>query len=118
MVAIVDAIMAAAVLVCSKCLTLETLDPFSIFPPQAADSKNNGKANQLYLPLAEKLIDKYFEKDVDSEAEVRLYLMVLDKQRKTEKKLIVLKGPTGEIGTRTGQLKADRLPPFVGNCRQ
>ncbi len=63
---------------------------------QATDSKNNGKATQLYLPLAEKLIDKYFsENDVDSEAEVRLYFMVLDKLNKTEKKLRVLDGPPG-----------------------
>ena len=63
---------------------------------QATDAKNNGKATQLYLPLAEKLIDKYFaENDVDSDAEVRLYLMVLDKLDKTEKKLRVLDGAPG-----------------------
>lgn len=36
------------------------------------------------------------EKEIDSEAEVRLYLMVLDKLNKTEKKLRVLDGPPGE----------------------
>lgn len=66
---------------------------------QASDSKSNGKAKQLFLPLAEKLIDKYFaENDIDSEAEVRLYLMVLDKLNKTEKKLRVLDGPPGGCG--------------------
>ena len=41
-------------------------------------------------------MDKYFaENEVDSEAEVKLYLMVLDKLKKTEKKLRVLEGPPG-----------------------
>ena len=58
---------------------------------QASDSKSNAKARELFLPLAERLIDKYFaDNDVDSEAEVRLYLMVLDRLHKMEKKLSVL----------------------------
>ena len=41
-------------------------------------------------------MDKYFaECDVDSEAEVKLYLLVLDKLDKTEKKLRVLEGTPG-----------------------
>lgn len=63
---------------------------------QVSDSKSNGKAKELFLPLAERLMDKYFaENDVDSEAEVRLYLMVLSKLDKIEKKLNVLDGLPG-----------------------
>lgn len=48
------------------------------------------------MPLAERLIDKYFaENEVDSEAEVELYFMVMDKLGKTEKKLRILEGPPG-----------------------
>ncbi len=42
------------------------------------------------------MIDKYFaDSDVDSEAEVKLYLLVLDKLGKTEKKLGILEGTPG-----------------------
>lgn len=65
---------------------------------QASDPKNAGKASNLFLPLAEKLMDKYFaDNDVDSEAEARLYLLVLDKLNRIEKKLEVLRGSTGNI---------------------
>lgn len=64
---------------------------------QATDSKHDGSAGQLYLPLAEKLIEKYFvEKEIESEAEVRLYLMVLKKLHRREKLLEILSGPIGQ----------------------
>lgn len=63
---------------------------------ESRETQSKDKAKQLFLPLAEKLIDKYFaENEIDSEAEVRLYLLVLSKLNKIDKKLRVLDGPPG-----------------------
>jgi N-terminal acetyltransferase B complex non-catalytic subunit len=67
---------------------------------QAHKTTDGSLANTMFLPLAEKLMEKYVaEKKLDVEEEVKLYLMVLEKQGKPEKKLEVVKGPLGQYNT-------------------
>ena len=54
--------------------------------------------NNMLLPLAEKLILKFLnDKKIESDAEVHLYLMVLELQNKHESALEVIDGPLGNI---------------------
>ncbi|CAI8015184.1 N-alpha-acetyltransferase 25, NatB auxiliary subunit, partial [Geodia barretti] len=65
---------------------------------QAHKSTDGSLANSMFLPLAEKLMEKYVaEKKLDVEEEVKLYLMVLEKQGKPEKRLEVVQGPLGKL---------------------
>ncbi|KZS15079.1 Phagocyte signaling-impaired protein [Daphnia magna] len=51
----------------------------------------------ITLPLAERMIKKFVEeKKIEAEAEVQLYLMVLERQRKYDEALEVLQGPLSE----------------------
>ncbi|XP_031561893.1 N-alpha-acetyltransferase 25, NatB auxiliary subunit-like [Actinia tenebrosa] len=51
----------------------------------------------MLLPLAERMIEKFVnEGKIDAEAEVHLYLMILESLQKYDKALEVLKGPLGE----------------------
>jgi len=51
----------------------------------------------ITLPLAERLIKKFVDENkVEAEAEVQLYLLVLEKQKKFKEALDILEGPLGE----------------------
>uniref|UniRef100_A0A914ULN6 N-terminal acetyltransferase B complex subunit NAA25 homolog n=1 Tax=Plectus sambesii TaxID=2011161 RepID=A0A914ULN6_9BILA len=51
----------------------------------------------MLLPLAEKMVLKWVESDsIEAEAEVQLYLMILDRQEKYNESLKVLQGPLGD----------------------
>ncbi|GAB6030038.1 N-alpha-acetyltransferase 25, NatB auxiliary subunit [Chamberlinius hualienensis] len=53
-------------------------------------------AQKMLLPLAERMTVKFVnENKIDAEAEVQLYLMILEQQRKYEEALQVLSGPLG-----------------------
>lgn len=64
---------------------------------QADEPGNVELAKAMYLPLADKLIGKYFKDvTVEAEAEVRLYMMVLDKLGATGRKLQLLESSDGK----------------------
>ena len=51
----------------------------------------------MLLPLAERMIEKFIKEDkIEAEAEVSLYLVVLEMQKKYEKALEVLHGKLGK----------------------
>ena len=53
-------------------------------------------AKQMYLPLAERMLDKFVKEDrMNAVAELRLFIMVLEMVDKPEKVLQVLEGPLG-----------------------
>jgi N-terminal acetyltransferase B complex non-catalytic subunit len=50
----------------------------------------------MYLPLAEKMVEKFMEeKKIDAEAEVKMYVMILDRLGKYEKITDLLESPLG-----------------------
>ncbi|XP_076363781.1 phagocyte signaling impaired isoform X2 [Tachypleus tridentatus] len=62
-----------------------------------ACSSNENLAKTMYLPLAERMTKKFVQEDkIEAEAEVQLYLMILNLQDKFEEALDVLDGPLGE----------------------
>ncbi|CAK8694341.1 unnamed protein product [Clavelina lepadiformis] len=64
---------------------------------QAKSTSNQKLSETMYLPLAEKMIEKHIEKGkLEAEAEVRLYLLILNLLEKHEKVLAVLKGDLGK----------------------
>ena len=53
-------------------------------------------AKVMYLPLAEKMLDKFVKENrMTALAELRLYIMVLEMIDKPERVLRVLEGPLG-----------------------
>ena len=53
-------------------------------------------AKMMFLPLAEKMVMKYVsEEKIEAEAEVQLYLIILEQIGKYEEALDVLNGPLG-----------------------
>ncbi|XP_076434680.1 N-alpha-acetyltransferase 25, NatB auxiliary subunit-like isoform X2 [Babylonia areolata] len=64
---------------------------------QAHSSPDPKLAKTMYLPLAERMTKKYVDEDkIDAEAEVLLYLMVLELQDKWQEAVNLLEGPLGE----------------------
>ncbi|XP_019853381.1 PREDICTED: N-alpha-acetyltransferase 25, NatB auxiliary subunit-like [Amphimedon queenslandica] len=62
-----------------------------------AHEADDSIAKQMFLPLAERLMEKYIEeKRIESEAEIRLYISVLQSLDKNEKILRILKNELGE----------------------
>ncbi|XP_046841180.1 N-alpha-acetyltransferase 25, NatB auxiliary subunit-like [Xenia sp. Carnegie-2017] len=63
---------------------------------QAIESDDDQTKKTMLLSLSERMISKFVdEKKIESEAEVRLYLMVLDMQNKHDEALEVLNGSLG-----------------------
>ncbi|KAI1293747.1 N-alpha-acetyltransferase 25, NatB auxiliary subunit [Halotydeus destructor] len=61
---------------------------------QAITEEDQKMAQLIFLPLAEKKVKKYIDENkIDAEAEVELYLMILEKQKKYEAMLEVIDGP-------------------------
>lgn len=51
-------------------------------------------AKSMLLPLAERMTEKYVKEDrIEAEAEVTIYIMILELLEKHEKALEVLRGP-------------------------
>ncbi|KAL8619116.1 hypothetical protein ACOMHN_019388 [Nucella lapillus] len=64
---------------------------------QAHSCPDSRLAKTMYLPLAERMTKKYVDEDkIDAEAEVLLYLMVLELQDKWQEALNLLEGPLAE----------------------
>ncbi|KAK7088103.1 N-alpha-acetyltransferase 25, NatB auxiliary subunit-like [Littorina saxatilis] len=64
---------------------------------QAHSSPDPKLAKTMYLPLAERMTKKYVDEGkIDAEAEVLLYLMVLELQEKWQEAIDLLQGPLGE----------------------
>ncbi|XP_066272449.1 N-alpha-acetyltransferase 25, NatB auxiliary subunit-like isoform X2 [Branchiostoma lanceolatum] len=63
---------------------------------QALTTEDEKLSQKMFLPLAERMVEK-MAKDmkIEAEAEVRLYLMILEKQKKYEEALEVVVGPLG-----------------------
>lgn len=60
-------------------------------------SKDQNIAQKVTLPLAEKMCQKFFaEGKIEAEAEVELFLMILEKQKKYKEMLEVMESPIGE----------------------
>uniref|UniRef100_H2YMV5 Uncharacterized protein n=1 Tax=Ciona savignyi TaxID=51511 RepID=H2YMV5_CIOSA len=67
---------------------------------QAENASDRNLAKKMYLPLAEKMIEKHVNNGrIEAEAEVKLYLMILDLLGKHEKALEVANGELGEMLT-------------------
>ncbi|KAK0047677.1 N-alpha-acetyltransferase 25 NatB auxiliary subunit [Biomphalaria pfeifferi] len=61
---------------------------------QAYQNEQLGKT--MFLPLAEKMIKKYIQEDkIEAEAEIHLYLIILELQQNWTEALQVLEGPLG-----------------------
>lgn len=59
--------------------------------------ENENLANSMFLPLAGKMVEKFInEGRLEAEAEVRIYLIILQSMAKFEEALAVLKGPLSE----------------------
>ncbi|XP_059149615.1 N-alpha-acetyltransferase 25, NatB auxiliary subunit-like [Physella acuta] len=59
--------------------------------------KNEEQKKPIFLTLAEKMTRKYIEEDkIEAEAEILLYLIILELQEKWDEALKVLEGPLGE----------------------
>lgn len=53
-------------------------------------------AKVMYLPLAEKMLDKFVKENrMNALAELRLYVMVLEMSNKPERVVRILEGPLG-----------------------
>lgn len=67
---------------------------------QALSSEDEKAIHSMLLPLAERMVAKYAKEDkIQAEAEVQLYLMVLEKAGKYEEALAILKDESdGSIG--------------------
>nr|CAB3264175.1 N-alpha-acetyltransferase 25, NatB auxiliary subunit-like [Phallusia mammillata] len=64
---------------------------------QALNASDKRLAQTMYLPLAEKMIQKHIDNGkIEAEAEVRLYLLVLDLLGKHEEALKVVNGTLGK----------------------
>ncbi|KAK7505933.1 hypothetical protein BaRGS_00002655, partial [Batillaria attramentaria] len=64
---------------------------------QAHSSPDPKLAKTMYLPLAERMTKKYMDEGkIEAEAEVLLYLMVLELQEKWQDAVDLLEGPLGE----------------------
>ncbi|GFQ65135.1 n-alpha-acetyltransferase 25, NatB auxiliary subunit [Trichonephila clavata] len=62
-----------------------------------ADVADENLAKSMLLPLAERMTEKFVnEGKLEAEAEVQLYLMILERQGKYEKAIEVLEGPLRE----------------------
>ncbi|XP_078600401.1 N-alpha-acetyltransferase 25, NatB auxiliary subunit-like [Branchiostoma floridae x Branchiostoma japonicum] len=63
---------------------------------QALTTEDETLSQKMFLPLAERMVEK-MAKDmkIEAEAEVRLYLIILEKQKKYEEALEVVVGPLG-----------------------
>ncbi|KAI8491402.1 N-alpha-acetyltransferase 25, NatB auxiliary subunit [Branchiostoma belcheri] len=63
---------------------------------QALTTEDEKLSQKMFLPLAERMVEK-MAKDtkIEAEAEVRLYLMILEKQKKYQEALEVVVGPLG-----------------------
>ncbi|XP_035829223.1 N-alpha-acetyltransferase 25, NatB auxiliary subunit [Aplysia californica] len=58
--------------------------------------KDRALGLSMYLPLAEKMTQKYIkEEKIEAEAEILLYLIILELEEKWEEALAVLEGPMG-----------------------
>nr|XP_054748094.1 N-alpha-acetyltransferase 25, NatB auxiliary subunit-like [Lytechinus pictus] len=65
---------------------------------QGLTSVDTKLASSMYFPLSEKMIERMVkENKLDAEAEVILYLMVLDYLGKNEKAIEILDGPLGKL---------------------
>lgn len=63
---------------------------------QAMSAKDENIAQKVTLPLAEKMCQKFFdERKIEAEAEVELYLMILEKQKKYKQMLNIIESPIG-----------------------
>ncbi|CAG2112305.1 unnamed protein product [Medioppia subpectinata] len=63
---------------------------------QAISDKESKLAHSLALPLAEKMCKRFLEENkIEAEAEVELYLMTLEKQKKYNEMLSVMDSPVG-----------------------
>ncbi|XP_078484050.1 N-alpha-acetyltransferase 25, NatB auxiliary subunit-like [Ciona intestinalis] len=77
---------------------------------QAENTTDKKLATKMYLPLAEKMVEKHVKAGkIEAEAEVKLYLMILDLMGKHEKALEVVNGDLGgklisDIGGRPAAL--------------
>jgi len=64
---------------------------------QAQNAEDQALSKKMYLPLAEKMIEKHInDGKIEAEAEVRLYLLVLNLLDKHSKALDVVSGKLGE----------------------
>ena len=76
-------------------MIIETFDLSSQLP-QGLTASDPKLANMMYLPLAEKMIEKMAnDKKIEAEAEVTIYLMVLDYLGRHEKAMEVIDGDLG-----------------------
>jgi N-terminal acetyltransferase B complex non-catalytic subunit len=59
--------------------------------------KDQNLAQKVTLPLAEKYCQKFFDENkIEAEAEVELYLMILEKQKKYKEMLSIIESPIGD----------------------
>ncbi|KAL5017135.1 hypothetical protein ScPMuIL_006724 [Solemya velum] len=64
---------------------------------QAHSCQDKKLAKTMFLPLAERMTQKYFkEEKIEAEAEVQLYLIILELLEKWEAALDLIQGPLGE----------------------
>ncbi|RWS02701.1 N-alpha-acetyltransferase 25: NatB auxiliary subunit-like protein [Dinothrombium tinctorium] len=65
---------------------------------QAISTSDCKLSQNMLLPLAEKMVQKFIDEGkIEAEAEVQLYLMVLEKQNKLNEMIEVLNGPLGSL---------------------
>ncbi|RWS25838.1 N-alpha-acetyltransferase 25: NatB auxiliary subunit-like protein [Leptotrombidium deliense] len=65
---------------------------------QAVTSNDEKLSKNMFLPLAEKMVKKFVDEGkIEAEAEVELYLLILEKQKKYEEILNVLNGSLGNL---------------------
>lgn len=63
---------------------------------QAISSKDLSIAQKITLPLAEKMCKKFLDENkIEAEAEVELYLLILEKQNKYNEMLTLMESPIG-----------------------
>uniref|UniRef100_A0A1A8PNE6 N-alpha-acetyltransferase 25, NatB auxiliary subunit n=1 Tax=Nothobranchius rachovii TaxID=451742 RepID=A0A1A8PNE6_9TELE len=64
---------------------------------QAISAKDEKLAQTMFLPLAERMVEKMVKEDkIEAEAEVQLYFMILERLGKYVEALEVIRGPLGE----------------------
>ena len=73
-------------------------DYFGVFPLcQAYVCEDEHTKTSMLLPLAERMIEKFIKDEkIEAEAEVTVYLLVLEMQKKYKKALEVINGKLGK----------------------